>query len=88
MSDVLLSMKLSCESLSAPVVHADKATFTKISLSSPERRQSGARRGEILQICCSLKRCPCRAESIQEEQSRKNGRSTTMKQRHHFTRPK
>lgn len=29
MSDVLLSMKLSCKSLSAPVVHTDKASFTK-----------------------------------------------------------
>lgn len=29
MSDVLLSMKLRCRSLSAPVVHTDKASFTK-----------------------------------------------------------
>lgn len=29
MSDILLSMKLSCKSLSAPVVHTDKASCTK-----------------------------------------------------------
>lgn len=78
MSDVLLSMKLSCKSLSAPVVHTDKVSFTKISL----RQESGARRREIFQIFCSLKRFLCRAESIQEEQNNKSGSSTTMKQRH------
>lgn len=32
MSDILLSMKLSCKSFSAPVVHTDKASCTKNSL--------------------------------------------------------
>lgn len=87
MSDVLLSMKLSCKSLSAPVVHTDKASFIKISLSlgeSQRRQEWGAR---IFQIYCRLKTCLSRAESIQEEQNCKNGSSTTMKQHHQFTLP-
>lgn len=68
MSDVPLSMKLSWKSLSAPVVHADKAGFTEIGL----KKESAAKRGEHFIFFC-LERCLRRPEPgsfPQEEQKR------------------
>lgn len=66
MSDILLSMKLSCKSFSAPVVHTDKASCTKNPLRlGRETVQTRTGNKERRRNSGDLKRDLCAAELLE-----------------------